>query len=142
VTLAVTGCTTPTNTPTPTPSFTPTNTPTPTVTLTPTNTSTPTISPTPTATPPGLHVWPIPFDPKFAVGGTLKAYQVPVGYSLYIYTVSGELVLDPLTPDNTGLITWNGRNKNGVVVSTGTYYYVIRNGSSTLLAGKILVLIE
>jgi hypothetical protein len=147
---------TPTNTPTitPTPTFSNTNTftstptisNTPTFTLTPTITNTPTITLTPTNTPAGLHVWPNPFSPKYAVPvngeGVLKAYQVPPDATMTIYTVSGELVIDPRSPDAAGYIYWNGRNKNGMMVSTGTYYYVIKNGSSTLLSGKLLVLID
>lgn len=149
VTLTISGScitNTPTNTPTvtlsptPTISLTPTNTPTPTITLTPTNTPTPVDTPTFTPTPVGLHVWPIPFDPKYAVGGVLKAYQVPAGATMSIYTVSGESVVNPpLLPDTTGTIYWDGRNSNGSPVSAGIYYYVIKNGNSTLLSGKILL---
>lgn len=145
VTLSVSSCTTPgtaTNTPTSTPTLTPTLTPTRTPTLTPTDTPTPRPTATPTATPIGLHVWPIPFAPKYAVGGVLKAFQVPAGAELSIYTVSGETVVGPLQPDPTGLITWDGTNKNGVRVSTGAYYYVIQSGSSTLLEGKLLILMD
>lgn len=141
---------TPTNTPTVTSTYTVTNTPTfsPTITptLTPTFTTTPVITPTFTATPPGLHVWPNPFNPKYAIPvqgsngiGVFKAYQVPSGGSMNIYTLSGELVAGPLTPDSTGLIWWNGTNKRGVNVADGIYYYVIKNGGKVLLAGKILL---
>jgi hypothetical protein len=88
-----------------------------------------------------LNVWPNPFNPKFAVGGVLKAYQVPAGGTMSIYTISGEIVVNPpLQPDGTGLITWNGKNSNGVPVSSGIYYYLIKEGSKTLASGKILLL--
>jgi len=116
----------------------PTATPTPALTATATSTST--ITPTASPTPVGLHVWPNPFNPAFAVGGFLRAYQVPPGATMSVYTVSCELVLPPLSPDATGLITWNGTNKNGRTVSSGIYYYVIQASHKTLLAGKILVL--
>jgi hypothetical protein len=132
-----------TTSPTPTATNTPTNTPTPsptnTPTFTPVITNTPTNTPTPTATPVGLHVWPIPFDPKYAVGGWLRAYQVPPGSTMSFYTVSGELVRT--LSETNGIILWDGRNNNGVEVSTGTYYYVIQSGTTVLLTGKILVLI-
>ncbi len=149
VTCVITG--TPTNTPTITPTFTPTSTgtlpPTSTPTGTPTNTLTPTITSTPqptatfTPTPVGLHVWPNPFNPQYAVGGVLKAYQAPPGATMGIYTLSGEAVVNPaLTANTSGYITWNGANSNGAPVAAGIYYYVIKNGNSTLLSGKILVL--
>jgi len=144
LTATITPTASPTNSPTlsPTPSITNTLTltPTPTITLTPTNTYTPTISPTPTATPPGLHVWPNPFDPKYAVGGVLKAYMVPTGSTMSFYSVSGELVRS--VGESGGWIKWDGRNNNGAMVSTGTYYYVIQSNSTTLLKGKVLVLID
>lgn len=155
VTLTVTGACNPTptatNTPTSTvsstatPSPTNTSTFTPSLTATPTITFTPTITPTPvdtatfTPTPVGLHVWPNPFDPKYAVGGFLKAYQVPSGSTMSFYTVSGELVRS--LSESNGVILWDGRNNNGMEVSTGTYYYVIQSGTTVILTGKILVLI-
>lgn len=137
---------TPTNTLTKTPTATPTNTNTPTVTptITSTFTSTPSLTPTP-----GLHVWPNPYNPNYAVPGNnsngigvLKAYFVPTGTTMSYYSLSGEMVTT-LGEDNLGVpneIDWDGRNKNGVPVSTGTYYYVIRYNGSTLLAGKVLVI--
>ncbi len=150
----------PTNSPTLSPTQSPTNTPTlsPTLTITntstltpiPTNTNTPTItytltiSPTSSPTPPGLHVWPIPFDPKYAFKNFFKAYMVPSKSTMDIYTVSGELTVH-LSEGNKGTpgeIDWDGHNTNNVMVSTGTYYYVIQGNGSTLLKGKVLVLID
>lgn len=71
----------------------------------------------------------------------MKAYQIPAGASLSLYTVSGELVIT-LQPDATGLITWNGKNGNGASVSGGVYYYVIKNKDKILLSGKLLVIID
>ena len=60
-----------------------------------------------------------------------------------IYTLTGELVVDKLTETSPGRITWCGCNKNNVPVSTGIYYYVIQDKSgSTILKGKVLVLIS
>ncbi len=138
------GSATPTSTPTLTPTLTPAGTPTPATMSTPTATATPSTSPTPqptatsTPTPAGLHVWPNPFNPQYAVGGALKAYQVPSGATMSLYTLSGEMV-DQLTPNSSGYIYWYGANQNGVPVSAGVYYYVIKNGNSTLLSGKLLV---
>ena len=96
---------TPTITATTTPTNSPTITSTPTITMTPTLTYTPVPTATATATPIGLHVWPNPFDPGYAVPvpgsngiGVFKAYQVPAGATMSIYTVSGELVFGPRGP--------------------------------------------
>lgn len=133
---------TPTSTPTSTSTVTPTLTP----TFTPTITSTTTFTATFTPTPVGLYVWPNPFNPKYAVPGPdghgdLKAYQVPLTAGMNIYTLSGEaLFSSPLTPDSSGHIYWDGTNENGVPVSAGIDYYVIKDGNKVLLSGKILVL--
>lgn len=134
----------PTVTQTSTVTFTPTVTWTPTVTYTPTVTFTPTDTPTATPTLVPLHVWPIPFDPRFAWNHELIAYQVPPGVTMSIFTVSGELAAGPLAPDGTGHIYWKGGlNNQGIRVSTGTYFYVIQQGnSSPLLTGKVLVVMD
>jgi hypothetical protein len=56
------------------------------------------------------------------------------------YTVSGELVR-ALT-ESGGEILWDGRNLYGNMVSTGTYFYVIKSGETVLLKGKLLVLMN
>ncbi len=121
------------------PTPTPTVTPTPTITSTPTNTPTftPTITPTPTSTPVGLHVWPNPFNPTYAVNGVLKAYLCPAGSFMEIYTVSGEWV--NTEKEVNGLIEWDGRNNFGNMISAGIYYYLIKKGDQVILKGKLLV---
>lgn len=163
VTLTLSSCTstTPTSTPTNTNTFTvtstptitptgtvtppPTSTPTYTPTLTPTITNTPLATPTPTPTPVGLNVWPNPFDPLYAWPGNgvgfFRAYMVPSGATMSIYTISGELVIKlGEDPDYPGYIDWNGKNNKGLPASSGIYFYVIQNNNSTLLSGKVLVL--
>jgi hypothetical protein len=127
---------------------TPSATPTATLTLTPTSTATvtetPTHTPTPppaVPTPPGLNVWPNPFDPKYAVDGLLKVYKVPGGSCMCIYSLTGELVVQ--VPASGEWIYWNGTNNYNVPVSSGIYYYVIQDkcpGGATLLKGKLLVI--
>jgi hypothetical protein len=86
----------------------------------------------------GLHLWPNPYNPKYAVDGTLKVYQAPPGAVLSIYTVSGELAVTA-EADSQGWIRWDGRNKFGILVSSGIYYYVVRTGDNTLLNGTLLI---
>jgi streptogramin lyase len=141
----------PTNTatksPTPTPIFSPTNTPTPTATWTPTNSPTATITPTPTLTftitptftPTCVtHVWPDPFNPHYAIGGFLKVDCLPPGANVSFYTVSGELVTTK--GEVNLLVEWDGRNRMGVPVSSGIYYYLIQQGDQVLGSGKILII--
>ncbi|HVM32844.1 MAG TPA: hypothetical protein VMU88_06900 [bacterium] len=134
-----------TQTPTLTPTLSPTFTPTVTQTLTPTITLTPTVTPTippPTATDtpvPPILVWPVPFNPKYAVGGTLKISGLLAGDSVGFYTVSGEIVAEVTQSAGGGLLTWDGKNKNGHLSSSGIYYYLVQRGKKVLLRGKLLI---
>jgi hypothetical protein len=86
----------------------------------------------------GLHLWPNPYNPNYAYKNTLKVYQVPTNSILSIYTVSGELVIN-VDADDLGWIHWDGRNKFGILVSGGIYYYVVKSGDNTLLSGTLLI---
>jgi hypothetical protein len=141
-TITLTPTPTPTITPTlsPTFTFTPTQTLTPTITLSPTVTSTP-VPPTATNTPiPPINIWPIPFNPKFAVGGKLKVSGLPPGATVSFYTVSGELVNK--SAEVAGWAYWDGTNPKGRLVSSGIYYYIVLNGKQVLLRGKLLFINE
>jgi len=145
---------TPTPTITWTPTLTPTLTPTPTLTATPTLTVTPTGTwftptatftwqvdqplPTLTPTPPcAIHLWPDPFNPQTALWGLLKVDCLPLGGTVSIYTVSGELVAS--VHEYGGLATWNGQNQYGLPASAGIYYYAIQSGTQTVQTGKFLL---
>jgi hypothetical protein len=139
---------TPTATSTPTPVNTPTATISPTVSNTPTITNTPTVtaSPTPTVTPTSTatytptcesHVLPNPYNSKYAVSGVLNISCIPAGAMVSLYTVSGERVFS--LPGSSGIVQWNGRNQNGVPVSSGIYFYVIQQGTKVLGEGKVLI---
>jgi len=138
---------TPTLTNTPTISPTPTNTATVTATFTPTNTPTPTPTYTPTCV---TYVWPDPYNPKKAVGGTLRFSCMNDQTNVMIYTVSGELVQTLNAGTSTSPCTngdawgtpycWNGRNKMGFPVATGIYLYVIQQGTQVVMRGKFLLM--
>lgn len=138
---------TPTVTATFTPTFTTTSSPTRTPTLTPSFTPTPTTSQTPTVTvtwtPTNtptceMHIWPNPYNPKYAVNQSVKFDCFPANATLQIYTLSGELV-NQITPEGP-LVQWFGVNQQGAPVSPGVYYYVIESGGQALRRGKLLVM--
>ncbi len=126
-----------TDTPTATPALTATLTPslTPTLTFTITPTFTPTQTYTPTCQ---THAWPDPYNPNYAIGGTMKMSCLPAGTTVSFYTVSGELVRT--VPENGGMSLWDGHNQSGAWVSPGVYYYVIQKGNQVLATGKFLVI--
>jgi hypothetical protein len=131
---------TPTITPTLSPSFTPTQTPTSTQTPTLTPTQTPTVTPTVTATFTPLceiQVWPNPFNPVYAVSGLLKFGCLPEHARVSIFTVSGEQVWQG--GQVNGMALWDGRDREGVEVSSGIYYYVVQSDAQLLKRDKFLV---
>lgn len=130
---------TPTVTPTFTPTLSPTWTSTPTITWTPTVTATPP-PPTPTNTPvPPINLWPNPFNPNYAVNGVLKVSGLPQGATASFYTVSGELVRTITQTQSGGaVVTWDGKNKEGRISSSGIYYYIVISEKKVLLRGKLL----
>ena len=68
--------------------------------------------------------YPNPFNPN-----TTIQYTVPIDrkVSVKIYNVNGQLVNtlinNELVSAGTHKVTWNGKNKNGLTVSTGMYFY-------------------
>ena len=57
-----------------------------------------------------------------------------------IYSVSGEKVRSPSNlPEVNGYIDWDGTNDSNVPIATGIYIFVIKNGQTVLLSGKILL---
>jgi hypothetical protein len=126
---------TPTSSPTPSVTDTPTWTSTASVTPTPTITLTPTVTPTPTCE---VRVWPDPYDPAGAVGGTFKVGCLPFGAKVGIYTLTGEHVNDAGEMD-FDVAFWDGRNKNGAYASSGIYYYVAEKDGQVIKKGKFLV---
>jgi hypothetical protein len=71
------------------------------------------------------------------VDGVLKISCLPDGTTVDFYTLSGERVrrVDSMAQ----WASWDGRNENGVPVSSGIYYYVVQQGKQVLQAGKLLV---
>lgn len=101
-------------------------------------TATATVLPTSIPTSPcAIHVWPDPFNPQYAIGGTLKVGCLPPGATVSFYTVSGELVSQ--VNEAGGMAQWAGTNRQNLLVSSGIYFYVIQNGSNVLGRGKFLI---
>ena len=84
-----------------------------------------------------IVVYPIPFNPEKAVGGTLKFKGMPDGAKVSIYTVAGELAIE--LKEENGMAYWDGKNASGIMVSIGSYVYVIEKSKETLKRGRIVV---
>jgi hypothetical protein len=90
--------------------------------------------------------YPNPFHPP--IQGTTLAYKLadPAHVTLRIFTQNGDLVVEKTFGRNTpggnlGLneVSWDGRNGNGNVVSSGGYIALIEAEGSTVLRRKIAV---
>lgn len=86
-----------------------------------------------------IVVYPNPYNPLTAVGGTLKFINVVPDNLIRIYTLSGEEVY---VRNATGLREeWNGRNRYDSPVSPGIYYWTVYNKTSKQLSrGKLYII--
>jgi len=81
-------------------------------------------------------VYPNPYIPSRAVGGTLKFINLTANVNIKIYNSVGELVWEKTELGGTGRIEWNGKNNSGNDVAPGVYIYVITSGTEKV-TGKI-----
>jgi uncharacterized repeat protein (TIGR01451 family) len=82
-----------------------------------------------------IWVFPNPFNPD--KDGTVKFDNVVPGSVIQIYTISGEMVR--AIPDSLVRAEWDGKNRYGRAVSSGIYFFVIKN-QDRALKGKIFVI--
>ena len=86
-----------------------------------------------------VHVYPSPFRPRKAVGGTLKFDGLPDGSKVYIYAVTGREVR-ALEGVERQRLEWDGRNAEGTPVAAGIYLYLVEvpsGGGTRRIHGKI-----
>jgi len=124
--------------------FTFTYTPTPTVTpvggvftFTPTATATATATRTPIPCR-AIQVYPNPYRPARAVGGTCKFSGLESSDRIKLFTISGEKIFD-----KTGLngrFDWDGTNASGGKVATGVYLWIIDCGDGEKFTGKLFLI--
>ena len=65
---------------------------------------------------------------------------LPLGASLRIFSVSGDLVADLRGQAGRGTITWNGLNEAGFLVAAGVYYYVAESETGESVSGRFALL--
>jgi len=72
------------------------------------------------------------------LAGGMNFRNLPSEGALYIYTISGNLVLKQQLSDPAGNFNWNGKNGGGSDVASGVYLWVVSSPSSTR-NGKLVV---
>jgi hypothetical protein len=76
-----------------------------------------------------IHIYPNPLLSSH--GETeMNFANLPAGARLRIYTLAGELVRD-LSADTFGTAVWNGQNKSGHAVASGTYLVYVQGAGAT-----------
>lgn len=93
-----------------------------------------------------VFVYPNPYYPNKGTG-KINFVNVVTNAVLKVYTVSGELVVtlkDDGTQgdliENDGMISWNGKNRDGNVVASGIYLYMVTKEKSRVCSGKFVVI--
>jgi hypothetical protein len=81
-------------------------------------------------------VYPNPYRPSEAVGGTVKFRRMPPFTRVVLYTIAGEKVGET-GADVNGLAEWNGRNSRGSSVSPAVYIWVMRAPDGSRRIGKL-----
>ena len=81
-------------------------------------------------------------NPFFTSGALepLKFAGLPLGASLSIYNLGGELVAEIQGRPGVGTLTWNGLNTAGFVVASGIYYFVADAEDGSRVTGKVAIL--
>ncbi len=83
-------------------------------------------------------VYPDPYRPADAIGGTLKFRRMPPFTKVRIYTVAAEVIAE-LEAGAIGLVEWNGRNTAGVRVTPGIYFWTAESPAGERRVGKFQV---
>jgi len=89
-----------------------------------------------------VKVFPQPYKPATAFGGTVKFINLPLKTTVRIFTVDGHVVRTLTTESvgDAGWVTWDGTNETGEVVVSGMYFYVMTADGPGTKRGKLVLL--
>lgn len=88
---------------------------------------------------PQAYAYPNPFR-LGARGASLTFTDLPLGASVRIFTVAGELVRELDGAAGDGAVTWNGQSAAGFLVGSGIYYFVAQAETGDAVRGKFAVI--
>lgn len=86
----------------------------------------------------GLSVYPNPFVLE-SRGSPLCFAGLPLGASLRIFSLAGELVAQLDGVPGQGSLLWRGQNQAGVLVGSGVYFFVATDEAGRSIKGKFAV---
>jgi hypothetical protein len=84
-----------------------------------------------------LIVYPNPFVPSLAKGGSLKFVNLTPDATVKVYDIAGCLVWKQETRDTGGAAFWDGLNAAGGDVASGIYFYVVTDPRGNRITGKV-----
>jgi hypothetical protein len=93
--------------------------------------------------------FPNPVNFASAIDKRIKFYNLTRTSGVYIYTVSGDLVIslesnttkgNSINDSTNGIAFWDGKNESGESVVSGLYFYLIKDKLGKTAKGKILIL--
>ena len=87
--------------------------------------------------PPVLRVYPVPFNPKTAVRGTVKFEGLYMGTMVRVYTLGGRFVFEGEMTG--GPVEWNGKNREGDPVVPGVYLWAVVHPTHGRQTGKLIL---
>ena len=88
---------------------------------------------------PQAYAYPNPF--RIGVrGASLTFADLPLGASVRIFTVAGELVRQLDGAAGEGTVTWNGQSAAGFLIGSGIYYFVAQAETGDAVRGKFAVI--
>ncbi|HIM57577.1 MAG TPA: T9SS type A sorting domain-containing protein, partial [Candidatus Latescibacteria bacterium] len=85
----------------------------------------------------GLVVYPNPFVTGEADELTFSG--LPLGASLKIYGLDGQLVAQVPGVPGRATLSWRGQNEAGFIVGSGIYYFVADDSGGKRITGKVAV---
>ena len=83
--------------------------------------------------------YPNPFNPSTIISFTINKEEF---VSINIYDMTGRHITSLLNDKKnigTHLINWNGRDKNGALITTGQYFYKLRTSSSSTIMKMLFI---
>ncbi len=96
-----------------------------------------------TATVKDIYVYPNPFE-IWGYDSNAVFTNLKPGSSILIYTFTGvlinELIVDENTQDEGSMVIWNGRNFEGVYVSSGIYFFTGIDSRGDTFRDKLVVI--
>ncbi len=99
----------------------------------------PSNEPPPPPAPTGVIAWPNPWiTDDGATGMTFE--NLPLGSSVWLYSLTGELVREIAVPAAATSVEWDTRNVGGREVASGVYLFIVRKNGIDYDHGKIAII--